>query len=90
MDDYENWEEVLERPLREIVQDLEQVDSHALTLLGKDADETLAGGIVLLRGAYTQRLLDALDREIKKIVDEEAQEQAKELAQAAPASPSVH
>ena len=73
---YEDWEDVLARPLREIVADMQAVDSEALSLVSGDSEHALHGGLVLLRGRHTQRLLSALNQEIDRIREEEASARA--------------
>jgi len=68
---YEDWEDVLGRPLGEIVADLKEVDGDALSLISGDEEETVQSGLVLLRGRHTARLLEALNDEIGRIRDEE-------------------
>jgi hypothetical protein len=69
---YEEWEDVLGRPLREIVADMKQVDSDAMSLVSGDHEHSLHGGLVLLRGRHTERLLEVLNQEINRIRQEEA------------------
>jgi len=72
LDKYEDWEDVLGRPLREIVADMQAVDSEALSLVSGDTEHSLHGGLILLRGRHTQRLLSVLNQEIDRIREEEA------------------
>lgn len=69
---YESWEDVLGRPLREIVTDLKHVDGDALSLVSSDDAHALHGGLVLLRGRHTERLLEVLNDEINRIREEES------------------
>ncbi len=78
---YEDWEDVLGRPLGEIVADLKEVDGDALSLVSGDDEQSLQSGLVLLRGRHTQRLLEALNDEINRIRAEES---------STPASKTLH
>lgn len=71
LEKYEDWEDVLGRPLGEIVSDMKAVEGDALSLVSGDGEHDLHGGLVLLRGRHTQRLLEVLNDEINRIREEE-------------------
>lgn len=72
LEKYEDWEDVLGRPLREIVADMKDIDSDALSLVSTDDNQKVHGGLILLRGPHTERLLEVINDEIDRIRAEEA------------------